>query len=90
MPWIRKCTFCADRQGERTEACLRYDMPHRRSAYGEREDLLAKATDASPPSPARYVQHIYGEKEVGGTSWLYMSPVPFEELGSSQHRSKNR
>jgi len=27
------------------------------------------------------VDHIYGENEVGGTSWLYLSPVPFEKLG---------
>ncbi len=31
--------------------------------------------------PERYVQHIYGEFEAGGTSWLYLSPVPFEQAG---------
>jgi len=31
--------------------------------------------------PDRYVDHVYGEFEVGGTSVLYISPVPFEELG---------
>ncbi|MEZ5628588.1 MAG: hydrogenase 2 operon protein HybA [Rhodocyclaceae bacterium] len=32
------------------------------------------------PAPA-YVQHIYGEKEVGGTQMLKLAAVPFEKLG---------
>jgi formate dehydrogenase iron-sulfur subunit len=28
-----------------------------------------------------YVDRVYGEEEVGGTSVLYLSDVPFEELG---------
>jgi formate dehydrogenase iron-sulfur subunit len=31
--------------------------------------------------PSKYVQHIYGKQEVGGTSVLYLSAVPFEALG---------
>src|SRR5262249_60979189 len=31
--------------------------------------------------PGRYVDHVYGEKEAGGTSVLYVSAVPFEKLG---------
>jgi hypothetical protein len=31
--------------------------------------------------PKKYIDHIYGEHEVGGTSWLYISGVPFEQLG---------
>jgi hypothetical protein len=27
------------------------------------------------------VDHIYGEKEVGGTSWLYLASEPFETIG---------
>jgi hypothetical protein len=27
------------------------------------------------------VQHIYGLEEAGGTSWLYISGVPFEQIG---------
>jgi formate dehydrogenase iron-sulfur subunit len=32
-------------------------------------------------SPDKYVDHIYGKDEIGGTSWMYLSPVPFEEMG---------
>jgi formate dehydrogenase iron-sulfur subunit len=31
--------------------------------------------------PNKYVHHIYGQHEVGGTGWLYLSAVPFEQLG---------
>ena len=30
---------------------------------------------------AKYVDHVYGEKEIGGTQVLHMSAVPFEKLG---------
>ncbi len=29
--------------------------------------------------PDKYVDHIYGETEIGGTSWLYLAPVDFEK-----------
>ena len=31
--------------------------------------------------PDRYIDHVYGEHENGGTSTFYISPVPFEEMG---------
>ena len=30
---------------------------------------------------AKYVDHVYGEKEVGGTQVLHLSAVPFDKLG---------
>jgi formate dehydrogenase iron-sulfur subunit len=32
-------------------------------------------------NPGKYVDHIYGEHEVGGTSWLYLASEPFENIG---------
>jgi len=49
--------------------------------YREREDLLGKARDRIAKHPDKYVNHIYGEKEAGGTSVLYLSAVPFEKIG---------
>jgi hypothetical protein len=31
--------------------------------------------------PDRYINHIYGETEVGGTSWLYLTGRPVQEIG---------
>lgn len=30
---------------------------------------------------AKYIEHVYGEKEIGGTQVLHLSAVPFEKLG---------
>jgi hypothetical protein len=32
-------------------------------------------------TPDRYFDHIYGEKELGGTSWLYLSKYSPENIG---------
>jgi formate dehydrogenase iron-sulfur subunit len=49
--------------------------------FGEREDLLAEARRRIEAHPDRYVPHIYGEHEVGGTSVLYIAGVSFDKLG---------
>ena len=43
--------------------------------------MLAEARTRIRNAPGKYVNHIYGEKEVGGTSKLYISGVPFAQLG---------
>jgi formate dehydrogenase iron-sulfur subunit len=48
--------------------------------FGEYEDLLKEAKHLLT-TDSRYVQHIYGEEEAGGTRWIYISDKPFEELG---------
>jgi formate dehydrogenase iron-sulfur subunit len=49
--------------------------------YGTRDEMLALAHKRIADRPDKYVDHIYGEKELGGTSVLYLSRVPFEKLG---------
>jgi formate dehydrogenase iron-sulfur subunit len=89
MPWIRKCTFCADRQGGGLSPACVTTCPTSALVYGEREDLLSTAHARIDARPSRYVNHIYGEKEVGGTAWLYLSPVPFDALGFARHGSES-
>ena len=43
--------------------------------------MLTEARRRIDKRPDRYVDHIYGEKEAGGTTVLYLSAVPFEKLG---------
>jgi formate dehydrogenase iron-sulfur subunit len=49
--------------------------------FGKRQDLLTLAYERIRNNPRRYINHVYGEHEVGGTSWLYLSAVPFEQIG---------
>ena len=48
--------------------------------FGKRSELIKLARDRIRSEPDKYIDHIYGEHEVGGTDWLYLSGVPFEEI----------
>jgi len=80
-PWVRKCDFCADRLAEGLEPACVDACTTGALKFGMREELLIEAKERIADTPEKYVDHIYGEKEAGGTSWLYLSPVPFRELG---------
>lgn len=49
--------------------------------FGEREDMLKLARERIRKHPGRYIDHVYGEHEFGGTAWLTISGVPFSKLG---------
>jgi Fe-S-cluster-containing dehydrogenase component len=80
-PEIRKCMFCYERQqkGE-TPACAA-NCPSGALKFGARGELLREAHARIATQPGRYVDHVFGEQEVGGTAMLYISDVPFKQLG---------
>jgi formate dehydrogenase iron-sulfur subunit len=81
FPRIQKCTFCFDRQGEGLVPLCAKTCPSEALKFGEREALLDVAKTRIYKQPNRYIHHVYGEHEAGGTSKLYISDVPFEKLG---------
>jgi formate dehydrogenase iron-sulfur subunit len=80
LPRIRKCTLCADRQEMGQEPACAAACPTGALMFGTRDELIAEAEARIQAEPDRYYPHIYGQEELGGTSWMYLSPVPFEEL----------
>ncbi len=81
VPSVVKCDGCIDRvrRGESpacAEAC-----PAEGTLAGTRGELLLEAHRRIEEDPDAYYPHIYGEKEVGGTSVLVLSPVEFSTLG---------
>jgi Fe-S-cluster-containing dehydrogenase component len=75
-PQVRKCTFCSERvlkEGKRP-ACVDI-CPSEALIFGTREELIDLAKSRFRAAPGRYVEHIYGEKEIGGTGWMYLSAV---------------
>jgi formate dehydrogenase iron-sulfur subunit len=80
LPKMKKCTMCAPRQAKGLQPACTEVCPVQASIFGERDELLREAADRLRQNPSGYVQHIYGKEEVGGTSVLYLSAVPFEEL----------
>jgi formate dehydrogenase iron-sulfur subunit len=80
-PVISKCWLCYTRlqQGEKpacAEAC-----PTGALRFGKRDRLLAQAHAQITSNPHRYIDHVFGEFEVGGTSILYLSDASFEAMG---------
>jgi Fe-S-cluster-containing dehydrogenase component len=79
-PRILKCDFCAERRASgELPACVQA-CPVEALTYGPREDLMRVAKDRVRRSPDRYVDHIYGEFEVGGTDWCYLAGTDFTQL----------
>lgn len=81
-PVVRKCTMCFDKiiNKEGVPACAKI-CPVEAVTFGKRSELLALAREKLRNNPERYVDHIYGEYEVGGTCWLYIADRPFDEIG---------
>jgi len=80
-PEIRKCDFCHSRtkQGQ-LPACIE-TCPVEALTYGPRSEVIKIAREKIRRAPDRYVNHILGEKEVDGTSWVYLASRKFTELG---------
>ncbi|MBI5209781.1 MAG: 4Fe-4S dicluster domain-containing protein [Elusimicrobia bacterium] len=79
-PSIRKCDFCHDRRRSGgLPACVE-SCPVEALTYGPREELIRVARARTKRYPQRYASHIYGESEVGGTSWLYLAGGDFADL----------
>ena len=80
-PKIEKCNMCFDRLSEgKIPACVE-NCPAEALIFGKRRDLIKEARKRINDNPEQYVDHIYGEHEAGGTGFLYLSAVPFNELG---------
>jgi formate dehydrogenase iron-sulfur subunit len=81
-PQVTKCTMCYDRITKEggIPACVDI-CPAEVMRFGKRSELINLAHEKIRNNPGKYVDHVYGEHEVGGTSWLYLSAVPFNEIG---------
>lgn len=79
-PRIEKCDLCFNRLRTGEMPACAANCPNEALMYGTRRELIREARRRIYERPDLYVDHIYGEHEAGGTGWLYLSPVPFEEL----------
>jgi formate dehydrogenase iron-sulfur subunit len=80
-PRVHKCIFCAPRLAQGLQPACAEACPTGATIFGEREELVRIAYERMAENPDTYVPRIYGLNEVGGTSVLYLSSVPFEDLG---------
>jgi hypothetical protein len=56
--------------------------------FGKRSELMKVAQRKIKSDPQKYINHIYGEKEGGGSSWLYLASVDFKKFGFPQLSDK--
>lgn len=80
-PRIMKCTMCLPRIKEGKATACAEACPAGALTFGKREDLIKLARKKIEGNPGKYIDHIYGEKEIGGTNWIYISAVPFDQVG---------
>jgi formate dehydrogenase iron-sulfur subunit len=81
-PVVKKCILCYDTRLKygKPPACVEI-CPQEALTFGHRTDLIKLAHERIRENPDRYYDHVYGEKELGGTSWLYLSSTSFDKIG---------
>ena len=81
LPYVCKCDLCETRLIAGVLPACAKACPSGAIKFGNKTELLAEAGKRIKMHPDKYINHIYGEKEAGGTSVLYLSAVPFDKLG---------
>ena len=82
IPQIVKCDLCKNTnlREKGISACAEV-CPAGAIKFGKRKDLLEEAKTRLQENPDKYIAHIYGEHEGGGTNHLYLASMPFNKLG---------
>ena len=80
-PRIRKCRFCPeDVQNGQPPPCAAA-CPTEATLFGERVALIKVGLERIRRAPDRYFPDIWGRDTAGGTSVMFLAPVPFDQLG---------
>jgi len=87
VPFVKKCDMCYARQVNGQQPACVEACPVQASISGWRDEILEEAQKRIL-FDSKYVKHIYGSEEVGGTSVFYISDVPFEKLGFKEFSSQ--
>jgi len=83
VPYVRKCILCHDRIAEGKQPACTEACPTGATIFGERNELIAEARRRIKAEPNKYLDHIWGEHEVGGTSVLYISDTNLDFMAYS-------
>jgi formate dehydrogenase iron-sulfur subunit len=82
VPYIQKCHMCYERvlKEGKVPACVEA-CPTEATMFGDRAELMEEARRRMSAEPGKYMEKIWGAKEVGGTSVLYISDVDIKLTG---------
>lgn len=81
LPRVKKCDMCAGLLAKGEPTACSTACPTGATISGDRDELIAAARKRMAEKPGEYYDRIYGLTEVGGTSVLVLSAVPFEQIG---------
>lgn len=80
VPYVRKCDMCYERMTRGGQPACVEACPEKATIFGRRDELIAEAHRRIREHPDRYVNKVFGETEVGGTSVLYLSDISLDFL----------
>jgi formate dehydrogenase iron-sulfur subunit len=87
VPYVQKCVLCYDniKSGKISEPACTSACPAQATIFGERKELLSEAHRRIKKRPDLYIDKVFGEEEVGGTSILYISSINLDFLGLNKN-----
>jgi len=85
VPYVRKCILCYDKLKKNQQPACTEICPEKATIFGERDELIMLAHQQIKDNPGKYIDKVWGEFEVGGTSVLYLSDI---DLGFLSYQTK--
>lgn len=85
VPYVKKCMLCYDRIKKGSTPACTNACPEGATIFGEREQLLKIAHEMIKKNPGKYINKVWGERELGGASVLYISDI---DLGFLSYQTK--
>jgi len=80
VPYVRKCILCYPRLQEGRQPACTEACPTGATIFGDRDELLKEAHLRLQQNPGKYILRVWGEREIGGSSVLYISDVDLSIL----------
>ena len=80
VPEVRKCNMCYDRVKEGGQPACVEACREQATIFGGRDELLKEAHRRIQDDPDKYIDKVFGETEIGGTSVIYVSDIPLDFL----------
>ncbi len=80
VPYVEKCILCYDRVKKGQQPACTATCPTNATIFGERDELIAEAHRRIKENPNLYINRVWGEHEIGGTSVLYISDIDLNFL----------